>query len=68
MTDEEKTDWTMEVYEPAYQIELTTKDARNVDIFEWLEYHTNIVNNITTASNISKGLDQSVEASKEKLE
>ena len=37
MTDEEKTDRITEVWEPAHQIELTTKDARNMDIFEWLE-------------------------------
>ena len=31
---EAKTDWITEVWEPAHQIELTTKDARNMDIFE----------------------------------
>ena len=65
MTDEEKTDWITEVWEPAHQIELTTKDARNMDIFEWLEDHIKIINDITTILNIGKGLEQSIEATKE---
>ena len=65
MTDEEKTDWITEVWEPAHQIELTTKDARNMDIFEWLEDHIKIINDITTILNIGKGLEQSIEAARE---
>ena len=65
MTDEEKTDWITEVWKPAHQIELTTKDARNMDIFEWLEDHIKIINDITTILNIGKGLEQSIEAAKE---
>ena len=65
MTDEEKTDWMTEVWEPAHQIELTTKDARNMDIFEWLEDHIKIINDITTILNIGKGLEQSIEAARE---
>ena len=65
MTDEEKTDWITEVWEPAHQIELITKDARNMDIFEWLEDHIKIINDITTILNIGKGLEQSIEAAKE---
>ena len=64
MTDEEKTDWITEVWEPAHQIELTTKDARNMDIFEWLEDHIKIITDITTILNIGKGLEQSIEAAK----
>ena len=65
MTDEEKTDWITEVWEPAHQFELTTKDAINMDKFEWLEDHKKIINDITTILNIGKGLEQSIETARE---
>ena len=62
---DEMIEWITEVWEPAHQLELTTKDARKMDIFQWLEDHIKIINDVTFTLNIGKGLEQSLKAAEE---
>ena len=64
-TEEEKDDWITAVWEPAYQLELTTKDVRKSESFEWLEHQISVIGDITSLLNIGKGLEQSKEAAVE---
>ena len=49
--------WITDVQESAHQLEMITKDARNMDIFEWLEKHINTINDIINIMNIGKVLE-----------
>ena len=64
MTKEEKSVWISEVWEPAHQLELTTKDVKEDKIFSWFVDNTQVLNDVTSLLGIGKGLEQSMEASK----
>ena len=64
-TDDEKDLWITAVREPAHQLELTTKDVRKSESFEWLEHQITVISDITDLLNIGKGLEQSKEAAVE---
>ena len=65
MNTEEKDLWLTARWEPAHQLELTTKDTRKLDAFVWLETMIENLNEITKLLNIGKGLEQSYEAAEE---
>ena len=58
-TEDDKDFWITAVWEPAHQLELTTKDVRKSSSFEWLENLIDVVSDITNLLNIGKGLEQS---------
>ena len=64
-TEAEKDKWITAVWEPAHQLELTTKDVRNEKTFDWLENTINVISDITNLLGIGKGLEQSKEAAGE---
>ena len=64
-TEPDKDKWISAVWEPAHQLELTTKDVRKLDAFDWLEKQINIINDVTHLLNIGKGLEQSKVAAEE---
>ena len=64
-TEYEKYFWITAIWEPAHQLELTTKDVRKSAGFEWLENQISVISEITNLLNIGKGLEQSKEAADE---
>ena len=64
MTMDEKADWVTEVWEPAHQLELATKDVKADDLFSWFSDIIQVLNDVTSLLGIGKGLEQSMEASK----
>ena len=58
-SESEKDQWITAIWEPAHQLELTTKDVRNSTTFEWLENIISVISDITNLLNIGKGLEQS---------
>ena len=65
MSKKEKEDWVTEVWEPAHQLELVTKDVKDDEIFLWFKEHIQILNDTAAILGIGKGLEQSIEAAAE---
>ena len=65
MHDEEKNVWISQVWEPAHQLELTTKDVKNDPLFSWFVEIIQVLNDSCTILGIGKGLEQSMESAKE---
>lgn len=65
MTKDDMKEWVTEVWEPAHQLELVTKDVKSDNTFEWLTDHIQVLNDTATILGIGKGLEQSMEAAKE---
>ena len=64
-TELDKDRWITAVWEPAHQLELTTKDVRKLDAFDWLEKQIQIINDVASILNIGKGLEESKVAAEE---
>ena len=64
-TEDEKEEWITAVWEPAHMLELTTKDVKKQDNFEWLEHHIKVISDTTNTLGIGKGLEQSRQAAEE---
>ena len=64
MTMVEREDWISEVWEPAHQLELTTKDVKGDELFDWFVDVIQVINDCTAVLGIGKGLEQSLEASR----
>ena len=62
MNHSQKGDWITFVWDPAHEVELTIKNVRKEDIFQWLENHIKQINEATGLLNIGKGLQQSLSA------
>lgn len=62
---EELKDWVTEVWEPAHQLELVTKDIKDDDPMAWFNQHISILNDITSILGFGKGLEQSITAAEE---
>jgi hypothetical protein len=65
MTKDDMKEWVTEVWEPAHQLELVTKDVKSDNTFDWLTDHIQVLNDTATILGIGKGLEQSMEAAKE---
>ena len=65
MNKGELVEWITEVWEPAHQLELVTKDTKGDDAFQWFTDHIQVLNDITEILGIGKGLKQSLEAAVE---
>ena len=65
MSKDEMEDWITEVWEPAHQLELATKDIKEDPMFKWFTDHIQILNDTTNLLGIGKGLEQSYEAAEE---
>ena len=62
---EELKHWVTEVWEPAHQLELVTKDIKEDDPMAWFNQHISILNDITNILGFGKGLEQSMTAAEE---
>ena len=62
---EELDEWITQVWEPAHQLELVTKDVKEDDAMSWFEKHIQILNETANVLGIGKGLEQSIEAAEE---
>jgi hypothetical protein len=61
-----KRKWITQMWEPAHNIELATKDIREMTtVFDWFVEHISIVNGIIQTLNIGKGLEQCLTAAEE---
>lgn len=47
MTKQELSDWLTQVWEPAHQLELVTKDTKADAVFQWFDNHIDVINDIT---------------------
>ena len=65
MTKEEKEEWVTEVWEPAHQLELVTKDVKDDATFLWFKEHIQVLNDTAAILGIGKGLEQSIAAAEE---
>ena len=65
MNRDEMDIWITQVWEPAHQLELTTKDIKSDPLFAWFVDHIQILNDTTNILGIGKGLEQSIEAAEE---
>ena len=65
MSFEEMDNWVSQVWEPAHQLELTTKDIKEDPHFSWFVELIQTLNDTTAILGIGKGLEQSMEAAKE---
>jgi hypothetical protein len=65
MTKDDMKEWVTEVWEPAHQLELVTKDVKSDNTFDWLTDHIQVLNDTATILGIGKGLEQSMKAAKE---
>ena len=65
---EEKGAWITQVWEPAHQLELATKDVKENAVFEWFENHIQIIEDVTAVLGIGKGLEQSIQSAEEEGE
>lgn len=66
MDNAEKQKWITQMWEPAHNIELATKDIREMNtLFDWFLEHISIVNDIIQKLNIGKGLEQCLTAAEE---
>ena len=65
MSSSELDKWIPEIWEPAHQLELATKDIKKDDTFEWFEEHIGIVKDTINVLNVGKGLEQRLKASKD---
>jgi hypothetical protein len=65
MTKDDMKEWVTEVWEPAHQLELVTKDVKSDNTFDLLTDHIQVLNDTATILGIGKGLEQSMEAAKE---
>ena len=59
-TKEDLTEWVTEVWEPAHQLELVTKDAKNDSALSWFPDLIKVLNDTTNILGIGKGLEQSM--------
>ena len=62
---EELEEWLTEVWEPAHQLELVTKDVKEDNPLAWLNDHIQILNDTANILGLGKGLEQSIEAAEE---
>lgn len=62
MSSNELDKWIPEIWEPAHQLELATKDIKKDDTFKWFEEHIGIVKDTINVLNIGKGLEESLKA------
>ena len=58
-------EWITVIWDPAHELELAVKDVRKEDIFEWMENYIKQINEATELLNISKGLQQSLQAAED---
>ena len=58
-------EWVTEVWEPAHQLELVTKDIKEDDPMAWFNEHIQTLNDTTNILGFGKGLEQSLEAAEE---
>ena len=58
-------EWVTEVWEPAHQLELVTKDIKADDLMAWFNDHIQTLNDTTNILGFGKGLEQSLEAAEE---
>ncbi|CAB3988084.1 Hypothetical predicted protein [Paramuricea clavata] len=66
MDTDTKRKWITQMWEPAHNIELATKDIREMTtVFDWFVEHISIVNGIIQTLNIGKGLEQCLTAAEE---
>ena len=65
MNAEDKDVWISQVWEPAHQLELTTKDLKDDPHFIWFVDIIQILNDTSAILGIGKGLEQSMESAKE---
>jgi hypothetical protein len=67
MDTDTKRKWNItHMWEPAHNIELATKDIREMTtVFDWFVEHISIVNGIIQTLNIGKGLEQCLTAAEE---
>ena len=66
MDTDKKRMWITQMWEPAHNIELATKDIRDMTtVFDWFVEHISIVNGIIQTLNIGKGLEQCLTAAVE---
>ena len=65
MDTDKKRMWITQMWEPAHNIELATKDIREMTTDDWFVEHISIVNGIIQILNIGKGLEQCLTAAEE---
>ena len=65
MNKEELVGWVTQVWEPTHQLELVSKDTKADPLFQWLNDHIEVINDITEQLGIGKGLEQSMTAAEE---
>ena len=65
---EEKEAWITQVWEPAHQLELATKDVKENVLFEWFQNHIQVIEDVAGVLGIGKGLEQSMQAAEEEGE
>ena len=59
-------EWVTQRWEPAHNIELATKDIKELEgVFDWFNSHIKIVNEATEVLKSGKGLQQSIEAAED---
>ena len=62
---EDLEEWITQVWEPAHQLELVTKDVKEDDPMAWFNNHIETLNETANVLGIGKGLEQSMEAAEE---
>ena len=66
MSRSQMVEWITQRWEPAHNIELATKDIKDLDnVFDWFNNHIRVVNDATEVLRSGKGLQQTVEAAEE---